>query len=139
MPLVAKMPSVYAPVRGDAKTPGSTFYRVFVGGWAPFVNGVLPYGMRFQTFTHDLHHTILIVEAGEAVPWTKPDELVNDPDKPLPKLGGMFPDGFHAAFADGSVRFIPKDTDQQVIRAFITMKGDEDVALPGVEVLPALR
>ena len=57
-----------------------------------------------------------------AVPWTKPDELVYDAKKPLPKLGGQFPEGFHAIFADGSPHFFKKDiyADEPTLRALIT-------------------
>jgi hypothetical protein len=41
----------------------------------------------------------MVVEAAEAVPWTKPADLPYDPKQPLPKLGGMFKDVFNAAFA----------------------------------------
>jgi hypothetical protein len=38
-------------------------------------------------------------------------------------------DGFHAAFADGTVRFIKKDTDEKLLRALITRAGGEKVDL----------
>ncbi len=47
----------------------------------------------------------MVVEAAQGVPWTKPEDLPYDSDKPLPKLGGLFEGGFNAAFCDGSVRF----------------------------------
>jgi hypothetical protein len=37
----------------------------------------------------DLQHTH-VVEAGEPVPWTKPDELLYQKKKDLPALGGLF-------------------------------------------------
>jgi hypothetical protein len=63
-----------------------------------------------------LSNTILFVEAGEAVPWTKPDELLMpspfDPkgggpvlEAKLPPLGGPFTDGFHAVMGDGRITF----------------------------------
>ena len=73
----------------------------------------------------------LIVEVGEdqAVTWTKPDDLPFDPDpkQPLPKLGGLFGDGFHAAFCDGSVRFLRHDIGEQTLRALITRDGGEAI------------
>jgi hypothetical protein len=74
----------------------------------------------------------LIVEASGAVPWTKPDELLYDPGKSLPKLGGRFKEGFLAGFADGLVRLLPYQTDEQIIRALITRNGGEKIdKLPG--------
>jgi hypothetical protein len=71
------------------------------------------------------------VEAGEAVPWSKPGDLPYDRDKPLPMLGGIFHDGFQAAFADGnSLRFLPKNLDPVTLRALITARGGDQVTLP---------
>jgi hypothetical protein len=72
-------------------------------------------------------NTLMVVEAGSAVPWTKPEEISYDNDKPLPKLGRQFDDGFHAAFADGSVRFLGNWTDPKLLRALITSSGGEAI------------
>jgi hypothetical protein len=71
----------------------------------------------------------MIVEAGEAVPWTKPEELPYDPDKPLPKLGGLWKTGFHVAMCDGDVRNVKKTVDETTLRRFITRNGGEVVDL----------
>jgi hypothetical protein len=85
--------------------------------------------IRFPDVTDGLSNTILIVEAEEVVPWSKPADLTYDPKKDLPKFGGLFKEGFHAAFADGVVRFIKKDNDEQLLRALITRSGGEVVDL----------
>lgn len=59
----------------------------------------LPFHFGFSGF-------ISVVEAGEAVPWSKPADLPYHPEEPLPKLGGPFVRGFHALYLDGEVRFI---------------------------------
>ena len=64
-------------------------------------------------------NTILAVEAGKPVIWTKPDDLPFDPQKALPPLGGLFPDGFHAALCDGSVRFIRRTVPASTLRLLI--------------------
>ncbi|MBP3955933.1 hypothetical protein J8F10_11620 [Gemmata sp. G18] len=102
-----------------------TFYRVFVGNGAAFESKKQ---LTQNDFTDGLDKTILIVEANESVPWPKPEELDYDSAKPLPKLGGAFPDGFYAAFADGTVRFIKNGTDEKLIRAMITRNGGEAIA-----------
>lgn len=122
-PLLEKMPAVFAPVAGATKDKHSTFYQVIVGKGAAFEDKEK---IRFPaSFTDGTSNTILIVEAADAVPWTKPADVVFDPEKELPKFGGLFKDGFHAAFADGSVRFINKKADKATLKAVITRNGGE--------------
>ena len=45
---------------------------------------------------------MVIVEAADPVPWTKPADVVYDPQRPLPKLGGLFRDRIQVALMDGS-------------------------------------
>jgi hypothetical protein len=132
--LVEKMPRVYAPPESKKAPPGHTFYRVFVGPGAAFDSvmgkagaGSFPRGLKSADFTDGLSQTLLVVEAGEAVPWTKPDELTYDPKKPVPKLGGVFPQGFHALMGDGSVKFIRKEISESDLRALITRNGGEKI------------
>ncbi|MBN9120209.1 MAG: hypothetical protein J0I06_13770 [Planctomycetes bacterium] len=120
-----------------SETTWDTRYRVFIGNGAAFEPKKQ---LTRKDFTDGPDKTILIVEAGEAVPWPKPDELMYDPGQPLPKLGGMFPNGFYAAFADGTVRFIKNGTDEKLIRAMITRAGGEPILeLPPKVNTEALR
>jgi RNA polymerase sigma-70 factor (ECF subfamily) len=121
--LLAKMPRVFAPLAGKAKA-NSTFFRVFTGEGNVFEGKE---GIRLQDITDGTSNTILIVEAGQAVPWTKPDELPYDAKKALPKLGGQFKEGFYIAFCDGSVRFVRTPIDELTFRALITRSGGEVV------------
>jgi hypothetical protein len=130
--LIDKMPKLYAPVCGKTKEPGMTYYQVFVGPEAPFNGTIAP--TIPGSFTDGLSNTFLVVEAGEAVPWTKPQDIPYDAGKPLPKLGGLFADGWHVAMADGLVRFVPRGADEKAIRATITPRGGEVVELPGKEI-----
>ena len=72
-----------------------------------------------------LANTIMVVESKSTIPWTKPDDLAYASDKPLPVVGGFFDEGFHAAFGDGSVRFISKTIAESVLRALMTARGGE--------------
>jgi hypothetical protein len=124
--LLDKMPKIFAPVTGKTKEKNTTHYQMITGGGA-LLDGVNKVSMK--DITDGPANTIMIVEADEAVLWTKPDDVVYDPKKPLPKFGGVFKDGFYAAFADETVRFIKKDTDEKLIRALITRAGGEKVDL----------
>jgi hypothetical protein len=121
--LLERMPRIYASPNGK-KTPQpySTFYQVFVGKGTPFEG---PKGVSLGAFIVR-SRTILIIEAGEAVPWTKPEDLPYDPDRPLPPLGGVLELYVQAAMADGSVEVFekayPKEAD---LRAMITLNGGE--------------
>ena len=79
--------------------------------------------------TDGTSNTLMVVEAKEAVPWTKPDDLSFDPAA-APSLfgaGSTHPGGFNASMADGSVRFFKNTIDLNVFRALITRAGGEVV------------
>jgi RNA polymerase sigma factor (sigma-70 family) len=120
--LLARMPEVYAAPRGKAKGTHETVYRVLTGTGTIFPG---PKASRIADITDGTSNTILIAEAAEAVPWTKPAELPYDPMKPLPKLGGMFKERFHVTFADGSVHFLKHTINEATLRALITCNGGE--------------
>jgi hypothetical protein len=115
--LLAKMPDVFAPVRNAPKDKGMTYYQVFAGKGTAFDGKK---GLRLADFPDGTSNTILIVEAKDAVPWTKPADLPFEAKKPLPKLGGLFKDGFNAALADGSVRYIQRSISDRTLRNAIT-------------------
>ncbi|MCI0460941.1 MAG: DUF1559 domain-containing protein [Gemmataceae bacterium] len=140
--LLERMPSLYAPVGVKTKAPYATFYRVFVAAPGSGVTAWQSqpdkesrfgaWGVRLNAIEDGTSITIGIVEAAESVPWTKPDELVYDDKKPLPKLGGLFRDGFHAAMMDGSVLFISRRADERQIRLAITAADGLPVDLEGL-------
>jgi hypothetical protein len=130
--LIPKIPKIYVPVRGTTKEPGITYYQVFNGPDAPF-NGMI--GPRAPSaFQDGMAATFLVVEGGEPVIWTSPRDVDYDAKKQLPKLGGLFPDGFHAAMGDGVVRFVPRGASEKAIRATITPSGNDPVEWPGTVV-----
>jgi RNA polymerase sigma factor (sigma-70 family) len=133
--LLRKMPKVYAPPGGSAREPYSTYYQVFVGEHAAFERHQ---AMRIPSFTDGTSNTLLIVEAGGAVPWTKPEDLHFSPDDPIPELGGLFPRVFHGAMADGSVHAFSKRADPEMLRKLI-MRDDGLVVDFGKVKVPATR
>jgi RNA polymerase sigma factor (sigma-70 family) len=121
--LLARMPKNYAPpVPGKTKEKGTTYYQVFTGKGTVFDGAD---GVSIREIIDGTSLTVAIVEAGAAVPWTKPADLPFDAKKPLPKLGGLFEHGFHAATADGAVHWLRKDFDVPTMRAVITRNGGE--------------
>jgi hypothetical protein len=123
-----KMPSVFRSPGQQPPQAGSTFYRVFTGPGTAFERD----GLRLtRDFPNGTSNTIGVIEAGEAVPWTKPDELEYHPGQPLPSLGGIFRsstwldrqrdkwDGFQAAMMDGSVQRFDRNYDDTELRKFI--------------------
>src|SRR5262249_312279 len=104
--LLGRIPPGFLPVRGEGKPADSTFYQAFAAK-GTIVEG--PGGLRIEDVSDGTSQTILLVEAGKPVPWTKPADVDYAPNKAFPRLGGLFKAGFHIAVADGSVRFVKKD------------------------------
>ena len=156
LPLLSQMPKVYALPGDTSAQPGYTYYRVFVskdlnnngkraafdpprpGAAGPFappgmgppdVNPVPQHGPRITDFLDGTSNTILVAEAATAVPWTKPDELIYDPNAPLPPLGGHFTGGFQVVMADGSIHWVSKSVSETTLRAAITRDGGEVLGL----------
>ena len=122
--LLARMPDVFASARSEVQ-PGHTSYLVFVGPGSAFDGRI---GVKWEDFKDGHSNTILIVEAGEPVPWSKPEDIAFGPDSSL-ELRCIFRDGFRVGMADGSVRFIPKEIDRAKLRAAITRNGGETIGL----------
>jgi RNA polymerase sigma factor (sigma-70 family) len=115
--LLEVVPKTYVPVGGAKAPPGSTFYQVFVGPGAAFEKHRQ---MRIPaSFPDGTSTIILVVEAGKPVPWTKPEDIDYPEDKPLPPLGGLFPDVFQAAFVDGATYTLKKKCDERTLRLAI--------------------
>ncbi len=126
--LLAAMPKQYAPFDGSAPFPRyTTHYQVFVGAETAFAGRQ---GLRLPAdFPDGVGNTFLVVEAGEAIPWTKPADLIFASDRPLPRLGGISKDRFRVALADSTLRTLPQETREETIRAAITRNGGEKVEL----------
>ena len=121
--LLERMPATYAPPPGKkSRIPAyHTVCHVFVGKGAAFEGKE---GLHLlDDFPDGTSNTIMIVEAGVPVPWTKPEDIIYDPDSPLPRLDGLFHNDFRVGFADGSMRFIRKDMSEATLRAAITRNG----------------
>jgi prepilin-type processing-associated H-X9-DG protein len=131
-PLLARMPDVFEPPLNDrAAAPGTTFYQVLVGKGTAFQGDE---GLQLPgDFPDGTANILLVVEAGEAVPWTAPFDVPCLDNEAVPSLGGIFNHegrfslfgesrelGLNVAFADGSVRFFRGRIPEAELRAFIT-------------------
>ena len=129
--LLRKMPAVYRLPGAKPSRDAVTFYRVFIGKGTAFEGRE---GLRINDIRDGLGNTLMVVEATEAVAWTKQDELVYAADQPIPKVGGLFRDGFLAAYCDGSVRLIRNDYDETRMRLAIVR--DDGYGLPAEDGQP---
>jgi hypothetical protein len=122
--LLPRIPYAYVPPAGRARRmpPHHTVIHVFVGKGAAFEGRQ---GVPFSDFSDGTSQTLLVVEAGEPVPWTKPGDIPFDADGPLPDLRGLFDFGFRAAMGDGSNRDIRKEMSEKTLQALITRNGHD--------------
>jgi hypothetical protein len=122
--LIAKMPPLFA-CSDDGQAIPSHFTSYFVLTGPATLFPARKEGMTFAEITDGLSNTILVVEARREVPWTRPDDIPYDANGPLPRLGGLHPGGYDAAFADGSVKFLKDSINSNTLRALISGAGGE--------------
>ncbi len=127
--LSAKMPQVYRSPGSKVSGEGKTDYLTVRGE-----KTVLPgeTAIRLADIPDGVSNTIVAVEVADdkAVLWTRPDDFEYDQQDPMKGLIGLWPEGFIAALADSSVRFVRSSIDPSVLKAFFTRNGGEKVA-PG--------
>jgi hypothetical protein len=137
--LIAQMPKIFAAPGVKTKEAGMTFYQAIASSPGEQIRTVFVQApnarQRLYNIPDGASNTIAFVEAAEPVIWMKPDDIVFNPrQKLLPKLGGVFEDGFNIAFCDGAVRFLrKKEAGEELVKALATANGGEVVRLPGDE------
>jgi prepilin-type processing-associated H-X9-DG protein len=93
-----------------------------------------PNSVRFKDITDGTSNTIAVVDTYDlGIRWYEPRDLrveemsfkINDPE--YFGIASRHLGGANVALADGSVRFLPDDTDPRMIEAMTTISGGEDV------------
>jgi hypothetical protein len=134
--LLPRMPRIYAAANGAADAY-TTPYQAFVGPGTALEGP----GLRFpRDFPDGSANTILIVEARDTVPWTKPVDLLFDPLGPLPTLGRAHLPGrlifgaqrqqdvaAHITTVDGGARLLRPGISEATLRAAITRNGNDEL------------
>jgi hypothetical protein len=117
------MPMQFLNISRPDAPPGQTFFQFVTGPQTMFPGGP----RRIVDIADGAATTLMIVEASDAVPWTKPADIIYDPQGPLPRLGDpLRPSPFFASFADAAVIRVPP-LDERTLRGLLTANGGEAV------------
>jgi RNA polymerase sigma factor (sigma-70 family) len=126
--LLSRMPRIYASPRDRSGDPATTVYRGFSGPGAMFDGDQ---GVRLEQVADGPTRTLMVVEAADPVPWTKPEELKWDGKLLRPGRGVLREGEFAALFASGHVRLIEP---RNLLPAMITRQGGEAVYLERLRI-----
>lgn len=116
--LLKHMPGTFSLSYQQPSPIGSTHIRILIGEetlWHPEE----PRALSEKDIPDGSGNTILLFEAEQATPWTKPDEPQYGNDEPLPRLGASDPDTFLVGIADGNARHIPRSISEKAFRLAI--------------------
>jgi hypothetical protein len=123
--LLERMP----PVFRNPQIPTEVGYTTYVIPYGEGTAGSVEKGIQFAMMTDGSSNTIAVVEvdSGYAVPWTAPDDISIDETD----LNDAFPPrGSTVGFFDGSVQFVSKFVDLEILEKMLTYSGGEVVNLP---------
>ncbi len=148
--LIEKMPDVFRAPGDEPKSTTTSYFAVTSRYWedlirdrdkegkpntaATLFDGLA--GRHMKDISDGTSYTIMLVESKlirevpVSVPWTKPDDVVYEAEKPVPAIGGIHKEGYFAGFADGSPHWIPSGIDEKTQRGLFTRAGGEGVKRP---------
>lgn len=143
--LLSRMPKVYAPPGSSAKVAALeaemmrdrdrpaeslTFYKVFTGPGTVFDPGRR---VSLNDVRDAPRFTFLVVEAGVPSPWSAPEDLPYQPDKPAPRLGFLDHSFFLTVDCDGGVMFYnsPPTLPDKALWAYVTIAAGDGVDSSG--------
>jgi hypothetical protein len=102
-----------------APNSNTTGYRAFVGPGTLYPEPGYQTPYKIMTIPDGTSNTILLVEATEVVPWSKPEGLTVPPSRLADQLGRPGKDYFLVGMMDGSVRVVKKTISDQTLRSAI--------------------
>lgn len=111
-----RMPNVFRHPCQSGVGLHFTCCRAFVGKGTAFEG---QRGIALADLLSGPESIILVAESSTAVPWTKPDEMAYEADKPVPSLGGRLRHVSVAAFADGRVVLLGEGINEASLRTMI--------------------
>lgn len=139
--LLPRMPVLYTrPGRTAEEENYGTCMQAVVGPGTVFGEDV-PLTFEQITKADGTGYTLLVVEARDLVPWTKPEDYLVEPGRPLAPLGRPIDDwvpGFlrenrrtsQGVFADGHVQNLPLPPNAALIRDLATWNDGKELLLP---------
>jgi hypothetical protein len=130
--VTAHMPDVFRSDSDDKDSTNTSWF--MLSGPDGIFDGENAKG--FAQITDGTSNTIIAVEAKRNVHWAKPEDIQIDAKRGLPQLGGYFENGFNAAMADGSVRFISDKVDPDDLWKLYTASGGEVFDSRKLDVAP---
>ncbi len=128
MAVTANMPAVYAcPSNPEGQLAGNTHY-VALDGPRSVMNSRKP--SRLRDIVDGTSNTLLVVEArNTAIRWSEPVDFdFSQANGSAPEgMSSFHFGGFHALFADGSIRFLSESLSPQTLQGLSTIDGGEVV------------
>lgn len=129
--LISKMPPVFLdPSSKLTAADGKTHY-LGVMGEGLFFDGSSK-GRKFSGMRDGTSNTIAFVQVDDdaAVTWTKPEDWTPSESDLMKPFDGPHPGGFLAGFCDGHISFISSAIDPTMLRALLTINGQEAITSP---------